>query len=497
MKESNKDKAFLGVYWMTIMGLTSVVIRLLITMTLSRLLRPEAFGQVATIQIIISFAEIFWMMGVGSAIVQKKQLNNDYIATGNTLNLILGLIIYATIFIFASFIAGIVGSDDVIMLRVLSIVFVIHSISGVSEALLQKEMQFKVISIINTVAALTNGIVAITLAFNGFGAWALVFAQILSVMIQTILSLINKPIKFRLRIEKESAKELLNFGTGFALSKVFNNIANQGDYFVVSQTLGSAALGFYNRAYQLLLVPTNLIATVMERVLFPLLARYQDEHEKIRYVVLNLTALIAILAFPITIVSLTMGADLVQVVLGPKWEQTIMPFKILIISLFFRMAYKIGDALVRSLGAIYKRLWVQIAYATLIIGGAYIGKQWGIAGVAVTTTIAIIINYFIMTLLIGHLVALKMRELLGYLAPIILVSILIGAISYMISSPVANLPSALLRLIVMTLAVGLMYLVAFKFFILKYMPEDFRDFINIVKDQMIRKFVAKNNRSNK
>lgn len=492
MKISNKDKAFLGVYWMTVMGLASVVIKLLITMSLSRLLLPEEFGQVATIQIIISFAEIFWMMGVGSAIVQKKQLTEDYIATGNTLNLIFGLIIYGTIFIFASFLAGIVGSDNITMLRVLSMVFVIHSISGVSEALLQKEMQFKAISIINTVAAIVNGAVAIILAFNGLGAWSLVIAQIISVMIQTVLSLINKPIKFRLKIDKESAKELLNFGTGYALSKVFNNIANQGDYFVVSQTLGSAALGFYNRAYQLLLVPTNLIATVMERVLFPLLAMYQDEHEKIRYVVMNLTALIAILAFPITIVSLTMGADLVQVVLGPKWEQTIVPFKILIVSLFFRMAYKIGDALVRSLGAVYKRLWVQVAYATLVIGGAYIGKEWGIIGVAVTTTMAIVINYFIMTVLIGHLVELKMRALLGFLTPIILVSLVIGAISFLICGPVANLPSALLRLIVMTLIVGFMYLVAFKFFILKYMPEDFRGFIDIVRNQTIGKLISKN-----
>lgn len=491
MKVSNKDKAFLGVYWMTIMGLASVVIRLLITMSLSRLLLPQEFGQVATIQIIISFAEIFWMMGVGSAIVQKKQLSDDYIATGNTLNLILGLIIYLTIFIFASAIASLVGSNDITMLRVLSIVFVIHSISGVSEALLQKEMRFKTVSIINTVAAIINGAVAIILALNGFGAWSLVFAQIISVLFQTVMSIIKKPIKFRLIIEKESAKELINFGTGYALSKLFNNIANQGDYFVVSQTLGSAALGFYNRAYQLLLVPTNLIATVMERVLFPLLAIYQDEHEKIRYVVMNLTALIAILAFPITIVSLTMGADLVQVVLGPKWEETILPFKILIVSLFFRMAYKIGDALVRSLGAVYKRLWVQIAYATLVIGGAYIGKEWGIVGVAVTTTIAIIINYFIMTFLIGHLVELKMRELLGYLTPIILVSIVIGGVSYLISTPIATLPYALIRLIVMTFAVGFLYLLAFKFVIIKYMPEDFRGFIEIVKDQTTRKLVPK------
>jgi PST family polysaccharide transporter len=492
VKVSNKDKAFLGVYWMTIMGMAGVVIKLLITMILSRLLLPNEFGQVATIQIVISFAEIFWMMGVGSAIVQKKVLTEKYIATGNTINLLLGLIIYGTIFLFAPFIAGIVGSNNITMLRILSIVFVIHSISGVSEALLQKELRFKIISIINIIATLTNGIVAVVLALNDFGAWSLVFAQLISVTIQSVLSIINKPIKFKLSIEKESAKELLNFGTGYALSKVFNNIAGQGDYFVVSQTLGSSALGFYNRAYQLLQVPTNLIATVMERVLFPLLALYQDEHEKIRYVVLNLTALMALMAFPITIVSLTMGDELVQIVLGPKWNQTILPFKILIFSLFFRMAYKIGDALVRSQGAVYKRLWVQIVYAGLVIGGAYIGKEWGIVGVATTTTTAIIINYFVMTLLVGHLIELKIQDLLRYLTPIVFVSLVIGFISYFISLSLNGFSIEFVRLVIMTVFIGGGYLLAFKFFIIKVMPEDFKDFINIVKAQTIGKITAKN-----
>lgn len=492
MKVSNKDKAFLGVYWMTIMGFAGVAIRLLITMGLSRLLLPEEFGQVATIQIIISFAEIFWMMGIGSAIIQRKQFTEEYIATGNTLNLMLGLIIYAVIFIFASFIAGIVGSDDIIMLRTLSIIFVFHSISGVSEALLQKEMRFKAISIISIVSTLINGTIAITLAFNGFGAWSLVFAQLISVLIQTILSIINRPIKFRLLIERDSAKELLNFGTGYALSKIFNNIANQGDYFVVSQTLGSAALGFYNRAYQLLLVPTNLIASVMERVLFPLLSIYQDEHEKIRYVICNLTALMAILAFPITIVSLTMGVDLVQFVLGENWDATILPFRILIASLFFRMAYKIGDALVRSLGAVYKRLWVQITYACLVIGGAYIGKEWGIVGVATTTTIAIVINYFVITLLVGHLVELKMRDLFRYLTPILIASLIIGVFSYFLSLMLQDFSVGFVRLVIMTLFVGGLYVVALKFFIIKVMPRDFKDFMKVVKAQTIGKITSKN-----
>jgi PST family polysaccharide transporter len=156
------------------------------------------------------------------------------------------------------------------------------------------------------------------------------------------------------------------------------------------------------------------------------------------------------------------------------------------------MAYKIGDALVRSQGAVYKRLWVQVVYAGLVIGGAYIGKEWGIVGVATTTTTAIIINYFVMTLLVGHLIELKIQDLLRYLTPIVFVSLVIGFISYFISLSLNGFSIEFVRLVIMTVFVGGGYLLAFKFFIIKVMPEDFKDFINIVKAQTIGKITAKN-----
>lgn len=489
MKKSNKEKAVSGVFWMSIMSGVNIIIKLLITIVLSRLLIPSEFGIVASIQIVISFADIFWMMGVGPAIIQKKNLSSYDIATGNILNIIFGLAVYLIIISFSNPIANFVGIENVVMLRIVASVFIIHSISGVSESLLQREMRFKEISLISVISLFIYGFVVIILAILGYGPWALIIAQITQVLTKTVLSIIKRPINFSIKLNKNSARELMYFGSGHTLSKLINNFALQGDYFVVSRALGSSNLGFYNRAYQLLLVPTNLIGTVIDKVLFPLVSRYQTQTEKVKYLFLNITALISILSFPITIISLTMSEELIRVVLGSGWDNTVLPFKFLIISLFFRMAYKICDSLVKSFGAVYKRIWIQLVYASCVIIGALIGKEWGINGVAISTSIAIFINYIIMLILVKKLVKLEIRELLSYLSPVMFSSLIIGVISYLFSLFIADFSNSLVRIISMTLAVGFLYIISFKYYLIKYMPQGFNDFLLMIIGATSKKIV--------
>jgi len=480
MHKSNSQKAVYGVYWMGFMSASSVVIKLLITMVLSRLLTPSEFGSVAAVQVVISFADILWMMGVGPAIVQKKELTTIDIETGNTLNVLFGISIYIFILINASHLSSFMGIEDKSMLRILSLVFVIHSFSGVSEALLQREMNFKDISLINIYALIAYGVFAISLALFKFGAWALVFAQIIQDIIKSMQTYKKKPIKLALRIDNRSVQELLYFGTGFTLSRIFNNFANQGDYFVVNKELGSSALGYYNRAYQLLAIPTSVIGTVMDKVLFPLISKYQNDYEKIRFIYYNITSMIALLAFPISLISLLGGNDFIYIFLGKEWSYTVLPFKILIVSLFFRMAYKICDSIVRSLGEVYKRMLVQVVYAVLVIGGAYVGKNWGIVGVALATVFAIIVNYIIMILLVHRLIDARMNELLAYITPIIIISLIIGIIAYPINIVINSIDYILLRIGALGLFIVSFYVVTFKYLLVRFMPVEFYEFITTI-----------------
>lgn len=134
MGQSHRDKAIVGVYWVVLTNALNVFIKLIITMILSRLLEPGEIGIVAAIMVVVGFGEIFWILGVGPAIVQKKQVTDDDLRTGSTLNMLFGLISYCLIFFFSRQIASFAGIENVLMLQVLSTVFLIHSLSAVSVA---------------------------------------------------------------------------------------------------------------------------------------------------------------------------------------------------------------------------------------------------------------------------------------------------------------------------------------------------------------------------
>jgi PST family polysaccharide transporter len=112
-----------GMFWMNIMALARYAVKIVTTYFLARLLTPADYGEITAISVLVGFAEIFWMMGIGPAIVQKKELTNDDIKTGNTINIILGVGIFACIFIFAGSLCNLFSISSAAMLRVYSIVF--------------------------------------------------------------------------------------------------------------------------------------------------------------------------------------------------------------------------------------------------------------------------------------------------------------------------------------------------------------------------------------
>lgn len=487
MQKLYKEKAITGVYWMGLMSAINIFFNLLIVMVLSRLLDAYDFGVVAAIMIVISFAEIFWMMGVGPAIVQKKTITTVDIKTGNILNILFGISVYVVIFVFAPYIVSFVGIDNILMLKIVALVFLIQSFSGVSESLLQRDMNFKVIGLIQTISLVIYGLVAILFSILDYGAWALILAQILQVTARSLLSIFKRPIKMSIIINKNSAKELFHYGSGYTLSKLFNNIATQGDNFVINKTLGSSALGFYNRAYQLLKVPTDLIGTVSDKVLFPLLSKFQDKNDKLSYIYLNMSSMIALITCPIMIISLIMGNEFINVFLGSNWNKVVIPFKILILSLYFRVTYKLCNTVLKSIGAIYRRLWTQIVYASTIILGAFIGKEWGIIGVTIATSIAITINYLIMAILVHYLIKVKISHLMRYLLPIIIFSLIIGTVNYFFSLILETIVFDFIRLILIALLVIIMYIVGFRFVLIKLMPKDFYVFYTTIVSTTIDK----------
>jgi PST family polysaccharide transporter len=193
-----------------------------------------------------------------------------------------------------------------------------------------------------------------------------------------------------------SARRLLGFGSAYSVAQLGNWTANNGDNLVVASLLGPAPLGIYARAYQLLVQPANLIGSVADKVLFPTMSRIQDDHVRLSRAYVTANSLIAMLTLPAGVLLFVLAPEVVAILLGPGWEAVVLPLQIFAVVLLPRTAYKISGSLTRATGAVVGGALRQWIYAGLVVVGCAVGSRWGINGVAVGASLAIVLHTAIM-----------------------------------------------------------------------------------------------------
>jgi len=482
-EEGLKSKTVSGFYWMTILSVAEIIVFFIITATLARLLSPAEHGVMQAALVIISFSELFWQVGVGPAIVQQKNLTQKHIGTAIVFSFILGLLTLTAVYFLSPSLSLLFNNSDLeAVLRVLSLVFIFHSLSVVSESLLQKEMQFKKIAL-NKLIALVFGYGALgaILAYSGFSYWSLVLATLAQALLKTILMNITCKTKRKITFDFPALKELVIFGGGFTIAKIFNNIALQADNVIVSRTMGTAMLGIYGKAYQMMSVPANLLGGVLDHVLFPAMAKVQDEKEKLVTAFRAGVSAVALVTMPVSIMLWVLTPEIVAIILGKQWVAAIEPIRIFALTLFFRTGYKISDSLCRALGAVYKRAFLQMIYALMVIAGAYIGHYYGLTYVAVGVSIAIVMNFIIMTSLSLSLIKLNWISLIKDLWIVVAMQAVLFLLALMLRELLDPLPM-LLMIICLVICIALVYGVLVFFIYRKYMSsKDKEVFLSIYR----------------
>jgi PST family polysaccharide transporter len=390
-----------GFKWSGLGAVLQAALQLIVLSSLAHLLTPHAFGLFGIALIFSTFAERIGKLGVGPAIVQLEHLEQTHIRIGFSLSLALGLLMFSLLWLFAPFFADFFDETELLaVLRAVALLFVIDSAGTVSENLLQRDLRFKELLVVNSLAYLFgNGIVAITCAWLGYGVWSLVAGSLAGRLIKVFILLRLSPQTPTLSFSFNHTKQLLRLGFGFTIGKVLNYAALQGDNFIVGRFLGAELLGIYTRAYQLMTLPAYYFGQVLEKVLFPAMAKRQSKRERLVYVYLMGIELVSCLALPIAVFLYVAAPELIYVILGPQWVEVIPVLKILSFAVFFRIAYKNGDTLVSAMGAVYRHALRQAVYTVLIIGGAWFASRWGLTGVAYAVLFAVFVNYTLMCLL--------------------------------------------------------------------------------------------------
>lgn len=399
-RKSNVTYAALtGLAWLLSGTGIQAVLRIVILVVLARLVAPSEFGVMSAALVILGFSDLFQQLGMGPALVQRPLIEDRHTQTAFTASLGMGLLLGGAVFVASPVIAGFFDFSALdTVLKVIAVSFPVRAFSLVASSLMERELRFKLVSIIGVVSYTVGyGVTGTALAYMGFGVWALVFATLGQQLLSTVLTVALQRHPMRLRFDREAFADLMKFGGGFTIARVFNYMALQGDNVVAGRMLGSAALGLYGRAYQLLVFPVNLISSVLDTVLFPAMAKVQDAPDRLSAAFVRGSVAIALLFFPISAMAAVLAPEVVLTVLGERWVDVIVPFQILASGMFFRASYKMSDSLARATGAVYRRAWRQAIYALAVVGGAWVGQNWGINGLSVGVLGALVINFTLMS----------------------------------------------------------------------------------------------------
>lgn len=425
-KPSLTQHTVAGIMWLSYGKAAFFLLQLVVVGVLARLITPTEFGVVNAALIVTGFSAIVSQLGLGPALVQRPALERRHIDTAYTFSFLFGLFLGAVLWVGAPLGAAFLKMPAVTpVLRALAWVFPLNGLQTVGQALLSRDLHFSWLANLDVISyGVGFGVVGIVTALLGWGVWALVAAQVGQSLGRTVVLLWKHPPQLRLIIDGPAFRDLAYFGGGFTIARIANYAAVNADDMVVGRVLGAAPLGFYGRAYALMSAPAYAFGTVLDQVLFPAMAKVQDDLKRLSAAFRRGVALIALLVLPASAAIIFLAPEVIRIALGPKWHAVVGPFQVLGLGMLFRTSYKMSDSISRSTGAVYHRAWRQIIYAGLVTVGAWIGAHWGIVGVAWGAVSALTMNFFLMASLGLRVAGLTWREFWGAHRPALFLTVL-------------------------------------------------------------------------
>lgn len=379
--------------WLTLSQASRVILQLISLFVLSRLLQPSEYGLLAMATVATNFAFLLRDMGTGAAVVQKENLTEETKSTVFWLNVAMGLFLTLALVIAAPFMAKYFRIDKLApVLCLLSIVFPITSASAVHQSLLERRSGFKTLARIEIVSSVVGLVVAITLAYLGFGVYSLVWNSLASALCASVQLWAISPWRPKKIWDMVELRSLVGFSGNLTGFNFINFFARNADSMVIGRVLGSVQLGIYSQAYKVMMFPLQSMSYVVGRALFPVMSRQQGERDKMAQLYFRSLRLIATLTAPMMAGLWLLREPFVTIALGPRWSQVPIVLAWLAPVGFLQSLISTTGSVFMATGRTDLLMRLGLLGSVLQVGSFFIGVNWGIEGVACCYLIANILN---------------------------------------------------------------------------------------------------------
>ncbi|MNF51569.1 Teichuronic acid biosynthesis protein TuaB [compost metagenome] len=431
--ENLKKGTTQGLKWSAIERILTQGVQLAITLILAKMLGPTAFGLVGMLAIFIAIANVFVDSGFSSALIRKPECTQSDFVTAFYYNILVSLSCYLVLYISAPWVAEFYQQSQLqSLLRILGCVVLINASTLIPRVQLTINMDFKTQAKISICSAVTSGMVALTLAYYGYGVWALVAQTLLNALVMAIIFNVVVPWRPKGGISQESLDYLFGFGSKLLLSGLLDTIYNNIYQIIIGKKFSPAAVGQFTQANQLASVPAITMTSIIQRVTYPMFSKLQSQSKPMDDTYRLTLKLAALVIFPLIMGLAIIAEPLLIWGLGEEWKIAANLLTVLCVGCMLYPIHAINLNILQVKGRSDLCLKLEVIKKSIGISILLITIPLGVlamcAGLAINSYLALIFN----TYYTAKLTSISQRQQCQDLLPFWLAVMCAATLAYVI-----------------------------------------------------------------
>lgn len=377
-KNNLKQQTKKGLYWSFFNQFSNYGMQFCVGIVMARLLSPSDYGITALPGVFLAIAAVFQDSGMAGALIRKPEIEEKDYSTLFLYSIGMGIVMYAALFFASPYIASYFETPVLIpLVRVTALTFLWGPITTVQYVFLKRKLDFKTPTKISIATKIFSAIVGITMAYMGYGLWALVISGVLSGFLNLILIVWAVRWYPRTGWSNESFKYLWGYGNKMLASSLLETAYSNITPLFVAKYYSPADLGVYNRARNYAIMPSQNVTGVIQNVTFPVLSKMQDDDESLARNYRRMLKTTAFVVFPLMMILAGLARPLIITMITAKWEACIILLQLLCFSLMWYPIHSINLNLLQVKGrtdlffrleVIKKIIGLSILVVTLPLG---------------------------------------------------------------------------------------------------------------------------------
>lgn len=385
-----------GTVYMAIAKYSGMVITILVTAILSRILTPQDYGVVALATVMLTLFNILGDLGIGPAVIQNKTLTAQDMNSINTFNSYTGAFLALAFYFCSPLIADCYDNGEVeIVCKFMSFTILLNCVNAVPNNILYRQQRFKLVTILALISQVVGGIFSITMAYMGCGAVSLIIPGIFISSIMFFVLRYITGVHFVLKIDFTPLRRVFSFSAYQFFANLIAYLSRNVDSMLVGKFFGIKSLGYYNKSFNLMLMPLQYISSVLIPVMLPVFSNYQDDLQYIQDKYTRILRLFAFIGVPVCLILYFCAEELIFLFYGDQWGQSVPYFKILSISVPFQIMGCSSGAIFQATNNTKAMFWNGFIGAIVTLGSIALGVfvfetvealAWGYTFAMVSTT---------------------------------------------------------------------------------------------------------------